>query len=118
MITIKNNEEFAGGGRVWMFVEADGKVTLKNLRAYTGKKKEFIPPTLDEVKDFFKERGYTEESAIKFHDYYTLGDWKDGKGTPVKNWRQKASSVWFKPENKITDQPKTEKKESKFLFGE
>jgi len=117
MIKIPNNEEFSAAGRVWMFHEENGKVTLKNIRA-AGKTKEFIPPTLDEVKSFFKERGYTEEAALKFYDYYSLGDWKDGKGNRVKNWRQKASSVWFRDEHKIVNLPVKEKKESKFLFGE
>lgn len=116
MIKIPNNTEFIGGGRVWIFEEIEGKITLRNLRA-AGKSKEFIPPTLDEVKEFFKDRGYTEESAIKFHDYYSLGNWKDGKGSQVKNWKQKSISVWFRDEHKIKDKPKQSDADSKFLFG-
>lgn len=120
MIKIPNNTEFIGGGRVWIFEEIEGKITLRNLRTAdkdnARNSKEFIPPTLDEVKEFFKDRGYTEESAIKFHDYYSLGNWKDGKGTQVKNWRQKASSVWFREDHKIKDKPKQDT-DSKFLFG-
>jgi hypothetical protein len=29
--------------------------------------------------------------------------WKDSRGNLVKSWRQKAQSVWFKPENKKKD---------------
>ncbi len=117
-INVPNNTEFSGGGRIWIFEEIEGKITLRNLRAAgTSRSKEFIPPTLNEVKEFFKERGYTEESAIKFHDYYSLGAWKDGKGNAVKNWRQKSSSVWFRPEHKIKDKPKQDDSDSKFLFG-
>lgn len=66
------------------------------------------PPTLQEVKDYFVEKGYTEQSAEKAWNYYnaSLGDngrvWKDGKGQTVKNWKQKMQAVWFKDENKIT----------------
>lgn len=115
MQRIPNNTEFIGGGRVWIFEEIEGKTTLRNLRT-AGKIKEFISPTLDEVKEFFKDRGYTEESAIKFHDYYSLGNWKDGKGNQVKNWRQKSSSVWFRDEHKIKYDTKSVDKENKFLF--
>lgn len=63
------------------------------------KKPEFVPPKIEEVKSFFVEKGYTEKSAQSFFDYYSAGDWVDGQGTKVKNWKQKAIAVWFKPEN-------------------
>lgn len=59
----------------------------------------FTPPTIDEVKQYFSEKGYTECSAIKAWDYYDAGNWKDAKGQQVKNWKQKMQGVWFKPEN-------------------
>lgn len=69
------------------------------------KNKEFTPPTLEEVKEYFKSRNLLESTAQRFYDYYTTGCWKDGKGDKIKNWKQKVISVWDKPENKI----KTEK---------
>ncbi len=61
----------------------------------------FTPPTLDEVKKYFKENGYTEQSAEKAFYYYEEGEWKDSHGNQVKNWKQKMRGVWFKDENKI-----------------
>jgi hypothetical protein len=29
--------------------------------------------------------------------------WRDSRGNLVRSWRQKAQSVWFKPENKKKD---------------
>lgn len=63
--------------------------------------KKFIPPTLDEVKEYFKEKGYKESAAIKAFNYYKEGDWIDGKGNIVRNWKQKMMSVWLKDENLI-----------------
>jgi hypothetical protein len=40
------------------------------------------------------------ELANKAFKYYETGNWKDGKGNQVKNWKQKMQSVWFKEENK------------------
>lgn len=64
-------------------------------------KKKFIPPTENEVIDYFVEKGYTVESAKRSFNYYDVADWKDSNGKPVKNWKQKMISVWFKPENKF-----------------
>lgn len=63
--------------------------------------KRFTPPTLDLVISYFTENGYTEQSAKKAFDYYTVADWKDSKGNKVKNWKQKMQGVWFKPENEL-----------------
>jgi hypothetical protein len=52
-------------------------------------KKEFTPPTLEEVKQWFIENGSTAQAGAKAWQYYTDGEWIDSKGTPVKNWRQK-----------------------------
>lgn len=61
----------------------------------------FVPPTLDEVKAYFKERGYTAEIATKAYDYYSTANWKDSNGRRIKDWKQKMISVWFKDEDKI-----------------
>ena len=63
-------------------------------------KKKFIPPMIDEVINYFKEKGYSKESAKTAFDYYNVADWQDSKGNQVLNWKQKMISVWFKPENK------------------
>jgi hypothetical protein len=69
------------------------------------------PPLVEDVIAYFKENGYTEASARKAFDYYeasvteTKRHWSDGKGTPIKNWKMKMQSVWFKDEHKI-EQPK------------
>ena len=69
------------------------------------------PPVIDDVIAYFTENGYTEASARKAFDYYqasvteTKRHWSDGKGTPIKNWKMKMQSVWFKDEHKI-EQPK------------
>jgi hypothetical protein len=66
-----------------------------------GKRKAFTPPILENVKLYFIENGYSEQSAEKAFNYYNEGSWKDSKGNAVKNWKQKMISVWFKDENKV-----------------
>lgn len=58
---------------------------------------------INHIKLYFFENGYSETTAQKFFDYYSIANWKDSKGNKVKNWKQKAQAVWFKEENKIKD---------------
>lgn len=51
-------------------------------------RKRFIPPTLEEVQAYAKERG-REDLAKKFFDYFEAGNWHDSEGKPVKAWKQK-----------------------------
>jgi hypothetical protein len=65
-------------------------------------------PTIEMVIKYFKEKGYSEKSAITAFNYYDSANWFDSKGSKVVNWKQKMIGVWFKPENKEVDksQPK------------
>ena len=51
-------------------------------------RKEFVPPTYEEVLEYARSRG-REDLAKAFFDYYDVGDWKDKNGDKVKNWKQK-----------------------------
>lgn len=62
--------------------------------------RKFIPPELSVVVAYFLASGYSEQSAIKFFNYYQEGDWHDGQGKQVRNWKMKAIAVWFKDENR------------------
>lgn len=63
-------------------------------------KKEFLPPSIDEVIKYFDENNFSQIAARKAYEYYNIANWKDSTGKQVKNWKQKMISVWFKPENK------------------
>lgn len=65
----------------------------------------FVAPSLQDVIDYFLAKGYKKEAAEKAFDYYDSnkdenGNWFDGRGEPVLNWKMKMISVWFKEENK------------------
>ena len=59
--------------------------------AHARARETFIPPTLEEVTEFCKSRG-SPVDPVKFHEYFSVGNWMDGKGYPVKNWKQKLIS--------------------------
>lgn len=57
----------------------------------------FIPPSLDEVREYCISRNNNVD-AKTFFDYYEAGEWKDAKGNKVKNWKQKVIT-WEKRSN-------------------
>ena len=64
--------------------------------------KQFVPPSVLEVQNYFKENGYLETVGEKAFKYYDTANWHDSKGNKIKNWKQKMHGAWFKDENKIT----------------
>lgn len=52
----------------------------------TNPRQRFQKPTLDDVRSYATERGYTSFPAERFIDYYTANGWKVGKN-PMKDWR-------------------------------
>lgn len=123
MKKISIDEEFVLEGMKFCFRKDGDKISLKNLGAHittksrTKKTTTFQAPTIDEVSDYFTKEGYEADLATTFFKYYDAADWKDKKGEPVKNWKQKAISVWFKPERKIKPEvAKQEKQKSEYRF--
>lgn len=63
--------------------EKDNKLSSK-------KAKEFVPPTVEEVKEYIKEKGYHFD-AKSFVEYYESDDWHYGEGKKrrkVSNWKR------------------------------
>jgi hypothetical protein len=77
--------------------------TNTNNISAKSKKKSFVPPTEEEVKAFFKENGYNEETAIKCYGYYVDLGWTDSYGNKVLNWKSKMRNNWFKDQYKIQE---------------
>ncbi len=106
MKKINIDEEFALEGTKFCFRKENDKIVLRNMGPAKASKKPsgFQAPTIEEVEAYFKAEQYPADLAVTFFKYYSAADWKDGKGTPVRNWKQKAISVWFKPEKKIKEE--------------
>lgn len=81
--------------------KAQGTLSSKCLQENRDKRIEkrdkniFIPPTIEEVTQYCQERGNNVDPK-KFYDYYNVAGWKDAKGNPVKNWKQKMIANWEK----------------------
>ena len=76
--------------------------TMKELELImAGKKKGLVIPTLKDFNEYFEFKGYSLVLAEKSYNYYNEHGWKDSKGSPVVNWKQKVSANWFKDEYKV-----------------
>jgi len=85
----------------------DGNATEeeKNKNKKKNKSKSvFVPPTLEEVKAYVAEKGYSVDAEY-FYKYYSTGEWIDSKGNPVRNWKQKLITWAKKDEEKPQSSP-------------
>ena len=49
------------------------------------KRKRFVPPTIEDIKSYMNEKGYTKTNPEAFIAHYDSVGWKVGKN-PMKNW--------------------------------
>lgn len=107
IITIKNYDKFQWNDTTES--TTDGQQTIqqtdtnkndKNKENDKKKKTTFSPPTLQEVKDYFASKWYTEEVGERAFEYYNVAGRVDSQWKQVRNWKQKMNSVWFKEDNK------------------
>ena len=70
-----------------------------------GKAKRFTKPTLQEIEQCIKEKGYNIDAGA-FYDYYEANGWVQGKGKPIKNWKA-ALSTWNRRSGSFGQAPQT-----------
>ncbi len=99
--TLPQDEGYTPAGVVYSI--DDIKEDIKHNISAKPKKKSFVPPTEEEVRAFFKENGYNEETAIKCYGYYVDLGWTDSYGNKVLNWKSKMRNNWFKDQYKIQE---------------
>jgi hypothetical protein len=66
---------------------SDTESIINNKRTSHQKtKKQFVPPTLDELKAYIAEKGYNVD-ANELYEYYEITDWHDKYGNKLSNWK-------------------------------
>lgn len=60
-------------------------------------KKEFTPPTLEQVIEYCKEKNAGVEYAKHIFEYYNNANWVDSQGQKVLNWKSKILANWLSP---------------------
>jgi len=70
-------------------------ITKDNItKEKKGKRKRFVPPTVEEVKAYCEERKNNID-AEHFIDYYSSQHWKKANGLPLEDWKA-AVRTWEK----------------------
>lgn len=70
------------------------------------KRKTFVPPTIEEVREYVSERN-SPVDPVAFWEYYDAGQWQDSKGEPVRNWKQKLLTWEKRDKQKAAAKPKS-----------
>lgn len=69
--------------------DSDSRVDKSRVdKSKTRARRDFIPPTIEEVKAYIVEHNYSVD-PVQFFNYYNESGWKDARGNPVRNWKQK-----------------------------
>ena len=76
-------------------IEEDKDIDKEKENKSNGRNARFTPPSLNEVKEYCKERG-NKVDADKWFDYYTSNGWKVGKNS-MKDWKA-AVRTWERSE--------------------
>ena len=66
-----------------------------------GKAKRFTKPTLQEIEDCIREKGYNVDAGA-FFDYYEANGWKQAGGNPIQKWKA-ALSTWNRRSGQFVD---------------
>lgn len=61
-------------------------------------RKRFTPPTIDEIREYAKEIGFTSLDVEYFYTYYQTAGWKKSNGKPILNWKLTVQT-WKKNES-------------------
>jgi hypothetical protein len=94
-VTLDTNEELISN-----YLLSHAPKRKKKEKEESNNKKGFQPPTLEEVKSYFREHGFCQLVAERAFRGYSENDWHDSKNNPIKNWKSKRNNGWFDEKNK------------------
>lgn len=113
--TSKNNKNISIDTNSKILNEENFLKLDKEEKKSSAKKKEVENPSIEQVKDYFKQEEFSEFEAERFYNYYTSNGWLIGGKTKMIDWHAAARS-WILntakftinlPQNpKINEQPR------------
>ena len=90
-------------GKVSIGKDSIDKVSIGKDNIYGVKSTRFVPPTVDEIKEYCLERNNNVD-AEKFYDFYQAKGWMVGKNK-MKDWKA-AIRTWENRDKKPSNQPR------------
>lgn len=96
------------------------KENIIKKKVRTRRTKEFVPPTVEEVEAYIREKGY-HFNAQSFIDYYEADDWhyenNKGERKKVSCWKKKCAMWGSNNNNNSTSLQTKGNKDNNVLFG-
>jgi predicted phage replisome organizer len=83
----------------------NGEIELEKEKEIEKKKKKFKPPTIEEIKEYLKEKDISNFDYNYFYTYFNDNKWIDSRGNKVKNWKQKLLT-WHRNEYAVLKKKK------------
>jgi hypothetical protein len=83
------------------FANTDEKKIKKSWQKSSAKKEKVAKPSLDQVKEYFRQEEYSEFEAERFYNYYTSNGWLIGGKTKMIDWNAAARN-WMLNTAKFT----------------
>lgn len=77
------------------------KQSKKSWQKSSAKKEKLVKPSLEHVKEYFKQEEYSEFEAERFYNYYTSNGWLIGGKTKMIDWHAAARN-WMLNTAKFT----------------
>lgn len=99
--TSKNNKNISIDTNFKNFNENEFLEVEKKEKKSSAKKREIENPSIEQVKDYFKQEEYSEFEAERFYNYYTSNGWLIGGKTKMIDWQASARN-WMLNTAKFT----------------
>ncbi len=74
--------------------EVSNKLDIKPRSKKKKEKIEFIAPTIEQVQEYFTEKGYPYQLVEKVFNHYNGKNWHKSNGQPVIDWKRTISNNW------------------------
>ena len=99
--TSKNNKNISIDTNFKIFNEDEFLEVEKKEKKSSAKKREIENPSIELVKEYFKQEEYSEFEAERFYNYYTSNGWLIGGKTKMIDWNAAARN-WMLNTAKFT----------------
>ena len=113
--TSKNNKNISIDTNFKIFNEEEFLEVEKKEKKSSAKKREIENPSIEQVKEYFKQEEYSEFEAERFYNYYTSNGWLIGGKTKMIDWNAAARNwmlntakftINLPQNNQVKEQPK------------
>ena len=84
------------------YTDSPQTINVNKLNKLNKNNRVFVPPTVDEVREYCQERGNKVDPET-FVDFYTANGWTQGRGKSIRDWKA-CIRTWEKRDNELAQQ--------------